>query len=157
MKATVTWEEGLAFSGLAASGIRIPMDADALLGGKNRGVGPMEMIAMGLAGCMAMDVISIMEKKRQVVTSSLVNIDAPRSPEYPKVFTRALLTFVLTGRNIDENALLRAIELAVTKYCPAYAMLEKVFPITVDYEIYEEDGIGDRRLTYQGTWQAAAQ
>lgn len=154
MKATVSWSGGLAFVGAAKSGIPVQMDADASLGGSNRGVQPMEMIAMGLAACMAMDVLSIMQKKRQQITIFDVTIDAPRSSEYPKVFKSAEIAFVIAGRNVDESALRRSIELSATKYCAAHAMLEKVFPISLCYEIYEEEETGSRQLIYQGTWQA---
>jgi putative redox protein len=86
-----------------------------------------------------------------------VNLDAPRSPEYPKVFTSAVITMTVTGRKIEEVALLRSIELSVTKYCSVTAMLERAFPIQVCYEIYEDEGNGFRRLTHQGTWQEPAQ
>src|SRR5512133_1592428 len=144
MKAKVEWNGGLTFTRLGNSGVPILIESDAFVGDKNIGVRPMEMIVIGLAGCIAMDVLSILEKKRQKVTSYHLNVDAPRSPDYPKVFTNTLITFVLTGRNIAERALLRSIELAATKYCPAYAMMEKVFPIMIGYEIYEE-GEGEAR------------
>ena len=67
MKATVTWKEGLAFTGLAKSGIPVQMDGDLTEGGQNSGVQPMEMVALGLAGCTAMDVISFLSKKRHEV------------------------------------------------------------------------------------------
>jgi len=157
MKANVKWNGNLAFTGMASSGIPIQMDADEALGGNNSGVRPMEMIAMGLAACTAMDVLSILQKKRQNLSFFDVKFNAPRSPEYPKVFTSAVITFVVVGLGIEETALLRSIELSVTKYCPAYAMLEKAFPIQVCYEIYEEGVNGDRVLRYQGTWQETMQ
>ena len=157
MKATVKWNSGLAFTGIAKSIIPIPIDADASLGGSNSGVQPMEMIAMGLTACIGMDVLSILQKKRQAVTSLDVNFDAPRSPEHPKVFTSAVITILLAGKAIDETALLRSIELSVTKYCAAYAVLEKAFPISVCYEIYEDEWDGTRRLTCQGRWQEMMQ
>lgn len=153
MKATVKWNGGLAFTGLANSGFPIQMDSDPSLGGRNSGVRPMEMIALGLAGCTAMDVLSILQKKRQDITHFDVHIDAPRSAEYPKVFTSAVLTIVLAGRQVEEMALLRAIELSVTKYCAAHALLKGAFPIDLRYEIYEDEGNGARQLTYHGTWQ----
>ena len=152
MKATVNWNGGMVFIGSAASGFAVQMDADKAMGGNNSGVAPMEMIALGLAGCAAMDVISILQKKRQRVSSFEVNLNAPRSPEYPKVFTSAVITYIVTGRDLDESALLRAIELSATKYCPVQAMLEQAFPIDFYYEIYEDQGSGNRRLTHQGIW-----
>lgn len=157
MKATVTWKEGLAFTGLAKSGIPVRMDGDLSEGGQNSGVQPMEMVALGLAGCTAMDVLSILQKKRQRLTGFDVNIDAPRSPDHPNVFTSAVLTLVATGHGIQEAALLRSIELAITKYCAVNAMLEKAFPIELRYEIYEEQEKGARRLTHHGAWPQMVQ
>ena len=153
MKILVNWKGNMIFTGVSPSGFPMQMDADANFGGSNAGIRPMEMIAFGLAGCTAMDVLSILRKKRQQVTQFEVRIDAPRSAEYPKVFTRAMITYVVTGRNIDEIAVLRSIELTATKYCPAQIMLEQAFPMDLHYEIYEDEGDGNKRLTHQGIWQ----
>jgi putative redox protein len=153
MKVAVQWKEHMTFIGTPDSGFTVQMDADSSFGGTENGVRPMEMVALGLAGCTAMDVLSIMQKKRQQVTQFEVRVNAPRSAEHPKVFTRALITYVVTGKNVDESALLRSIELAATKYCPAQLMLAQAFPMEFHYEIYEEDGNGQRQLTFQGVWQ----
>jgi len=113
----------------------------------------MELVALGLIGCQAMDVISILQKKREKVSNFEVRFDGPRSPEFPKVFTRAAITFVVTGKDVGEDAVLRSIELSATKYCPAQIMLEQAFPMELHYEIYEDEGEGNKRLTYQGIWQ----
>ena len=68
----------------------------------------MELLAIGLAGCTAMDVISILSKKRQEVTDFEVQVHAGRAAEHPKVFTDAMIEYFVTGRNLDETALLRA-------------------------------------------------
>jgi putative redox protein len=154
MKATVTWQGNMRFVGMPDSGFPVQIDADPSLGGTEGGIRPMEMIALGLASCTAMDVISILEKKRQQVSHFEVKVNAPRSPEYPKVFTSAVITYIAVGRSIQEAAILRAIELAATKYCPAQFMLAQAFPMELRYEIYEE-GDGDPRLTTEGIWQAA--
>ena len=153
MKVSVQWQDHMTFIGRPDSGFAVQMDADSAFGGTNNGVRPMEMIALGLAGCTAMDVISILQKKRQQLTGFEVRVNAPRSPEHPKVFTNALITYIVTGKNVDETALLRSIELAATKYCPAQFMLAQVFPMELHYEIYEEEKDGTRRLTFQGVWQ----
>ena len=153
MKATVNWKDNMTFIGESASKFPVQMDADSAFGGTNNGVRPMEMIALGLTGCIAMDVLSILQKKRQQVTQFEVKIDAPRSPDYPKVFTSAVITYVVTGNNIDETAVLRSMELTATKYCPAQIMLERAFPMDLHYEIYEDEGDGNKRLAYQGIWQ----
>jgi putative redox protein len=153
MKVSVNWQGNMTFNGTSPSGFPVQMDADSNLGGSDTGIRPMEMIALGLAGCTAMDVISILKKKRQDVKQFEVKMDAPRSHEYPKVFTRAVITYIVTGKNIDEAAVLRSIELTATKYCPAQIMLEQAFPMDLHYEIYEDEEDGNKRLTYQGTWQ----
>jgi putative redox protein len=153
MKVAVQWKENMTFLGVPDSGIPVQMDADSMLGGTNQGVRPMEMVALGLAGCTGMDVISILQKKRQQVSGFEVKVNAPRSPEYPKVFTSAQITLIVTGRNVDENAVLRAIELSVTKYCPVHFMLAQAFPMEMHYEIYEEEPGETPRLVSQGIWQ----
>ena len=153
MKAAVQWKENMTFIGMPDSGFPVQMDADSSFGGSNQGVRPMEMVALGLAGCTAMDVISILRKKRQQITQFEVRVNAPRSAEHPKVFTKAQITYVVVGTNIDEMALLRSIELSMTKYCPVQVMLSQAFPMQLHYEIYEEDPDGTRRLMSQGNWQ----
>ncbi|MBI4759619.1 MAG: OsmC family protein [Chloroflexota bacterium] len=155
MKATVVWKENLAFAGETNSGFPIPLDADPEVGGTNSGPRPMELIALGLAGCTAMDVISILRKKRQDVKRFEVRVDAERASEHPKVFTHAVITYVVSGKGVEEAAVLRAIELSATRYCPAQAMLGSVVPMDLRYEIYEEED-GTERLTAQGVWQEAA-
>lgn len=155
MKAIVNWKQNLTFIGSADSGYSLQMDAEAALGGDNSGVRPMELLALGLAGCTAMDVISILRKKRQDVTQFDVRVDARRSKEHPKVFTQMVITYIVTGKSVDEIAVLRCIELAAMKYCPAQFMFAQVVPIDLQYEIYEDDGGGERRLIHQGIWQEA--
>ena len=156
MKANVTWQNDMVFIGKAASNFPIQMDSDSSYGGTNSGIRPMEMIALGLAGCTAMDILSILQKKRQQITQFEVKVDAPRSSEYPKVFTNAVITYIVAGRNVNEQAVLRSIELTATKYCPAQIMLQQAFPMDLHYEIYEDEADGNKRLTYQGAWQNMA-
>ncbi|MEP7137221.1 MAG: OsmC family protein [Chloroflexota bacterium] len=153
MKATVNWQQNMTFIGVADSGFPVKMDSAESVGGNNSGVSPMEMLLLGLAGCTAMDVISILQKKRQQVTQFDVRVDASTAKEYPKVFTNALITYVVTGNEIEESAVLRAIELSATKYCPAQFMFGQIFPIDLQYEIYEDEGHDAKRLTHQGVWQ----
>jgi putative redox protein len=157
MKAIVNWQQNMTFIGTANSGFPVKMDADESAGGNNEGVRPMELLMLGLAGCTAMDVISILRKKRQAVTQFDVRVDAQRAVEHPKVFTKAVITYVIIGNHIEETAVLRAIELSATKYCPAHFMLGQVFPIELHYEVYEDEGAGGKRLVFQDTWQEAAQ
>jgi len=151
MQAKVTWQENMAFTGTADSGFNIQLDAKKEVGGEGKGFIPMELMAVSLAGCTAMDVISILRKKRQDVTDFEVRVDAPRADEHPKVFTRATIDYLVTGHGVDEKAVLRAIELTAESYCPAQAMLGKVIPIDLRYKIFEDEG-EEKRLVAEGVY-----
>jgi len=149
MEAKVSWQKELSFVGVADSGFEIKLDSHS---GPETGAGPVEMVAISLAGCTAMDVIAILVKKQQDVTSFDVKVHADRSTDYPKVITKAILEYVVVGHKLDESALVRAIELSMTKYCPVHAMLSKAFPIEIRYSIHEDVG-GEIRLVKQAGWQ----
>ena len=102
------------------------------------GFRPLELLLAGLGGCTAMDVVSILEKKRQPFTSLQVNVTGERAAEHPKVYTRIHLEYVVTGDAVDARAVERSIELSQTKYCPATAMLGKAASITTSYRIVAE-------------------
>lgn len=146
MDAKVTWHRGLTFTGSADSGFEVPLDARPEVGGEDDGFRPMELMAVSLAGCTAIDVVSILQKKRQEVTAFEVRVHADQAEGHPKVFTCAVIDYQVNGHNVDETAVVRALELSATKYCPAQAMLGKVFPIELRYEIYEDEGDGKKTL-----------
>lgn len=133
--ASVTLREGMSFTGTADSGFSVDLSASPSAGGANDGLRPMELMLISLAGCTAMDVISILRKKRQEVTDFKVKVQAERAEEHPKVFTDILLTYVVYGEEIDEEAVERSIELSVTKYCSAHAMLSQIVPVRHRHEI----------------------
>ncbi len=87
------------------------------------------------------------------MTAFEVKVTTDRAADFPKVFTRAVITYLVTGTAVDETALRRAIDLSATKYCPAQAMLGKVFPIDLVYEIYEDEGSGKKRQVKNGVYQ----
>ncbi|MCX6025166.1 MAG: OsmC family protein [Chloroflexi bacterium] len=122
-------KSGLSFEGTAGSGFRIPLGAAADVGGAEDGFRPMELMALGLAGCTAMDVISILRKKQQAVTAFEVRVEGERAVEHPKVFTRIVVEYRVRGHGIDPQAVDRAVTLSRDKYCPAQGMLAKVVPI----------------------------
>ena len=152
MRAKVIWNQGMRFTGSADSGFELPLDADPGAGGVDGGFRPLELLAVGLAGCTAMDIIAILRKKRQEVTAFDVQVLAPQQQDYPHVFTSAQILYRVTGRAVDEIALLRAIELSTLHYCPAQAMLSKAFPMELLYEIYEDQGNGETPLVTRGRW-----
>lgn len=137
MQASVKWKGRLSFDGEAESGFIVPLGSNPEVGGDNDGFRPMELMAISLAGCTAMDVISILTKKRQAVSAFEVRVQAGRASEHPKVFTEATIEYHVSGENVQEEAVVRAIELSATRYCPAQAMLAQVFPIKLKYFLYE--------------------
>ncbi len=137
MEAKVTWKDGMHLEGTAGSGFTLPMDTATEHGGINSGFRPMELLLAGLAGCTAMDVLSILKKKKQDVTAFEILVNADRASEHPQVFTHIVLHYVVTGRNISKEAVDRAIELSGTRYCPAQAMLGKVVPIEIKTTILD--------------------
>ena len=129
---------GLRLEGTVPEGHSIVMDL--VLPGEEReetGVRPMQLVLLGMAGCSSMDVVSILQKKRQALTGMQVNVAAERAEDHPKVYTQAHLEFVVKGKRIDPKAVERAIQLSVTKYCSAIAMIAKTAEITTSYRIEE--------------------
>ena len=149
MTAIVNWHGKLSFTGSAASGFEVPLGTSPNVGGDNDGFRPLELMAVSLAGCTAMDVISILQKMRQEITAFRVEVDTDQSDAHPKVFTQAFIEYHVTGKDVTENAVVRAIELSAVRYCPAQSMLAKAFPIVLKYSIYDENG----ELTVSGTYQ----
>jgi putative redox protein len=143
MDSSVIWEQGMAFAGHAAeSGISLSLDADPAVGGAGTGFRPMELMLLSLAGCTAMDVISILQKKRQPVERFEVRVHGERADDHPRLFTHLTVTYLLQGKGIDPAAVERAIELSKTKYCPAQAMLSKAAPIDHVFEIADDSTAG---------------
>jgi len=147
----LNWKGKMAFDGAGDSGFTQRMDSEESVGGENSGARPMELIAIGLAGCTAMDVISILQKKQQPVKDFQVFVRAEQADTHPKVFTSAVIEYLVTGSGVDEAALLRAIQLSADKYCPAQSMLSKAFPIRLVYKILDET---DRRAIKEGEYFA---
>jgi putative redox protein len=141
MTAKVTWNGRMSFTGKADSGFTVPLGADPSVGGDNDGFRPMELMALSLAGCTAMDVISILQKKRQEVTGFEVRVETERATEHPKVFTLMTIVYVLEGIKIDPAAVERAIQLSAEKYCPAQSMLAKAVEVKHKYHIIERPSV----------------
>ncbi len=139
MDAKVTWQDQLTFTGSADTGFTVPMDTEKVLLGNEDGFRPMELILIAMSGCTGMDVISIMRKKQLDVTGFEVRVHANRAQEHPRVFTDAQIEYIVTGRNLNLAAVERSVELSVTKYCPAVAMLSKAFPIETKITLIEAD------------------
>lgn len=140
MHATVKWVDGAQFIGESGSGHSVVMDGPPDHGGRNLGVRPMEMLLLGLGGCSSFDVMSILTKARQAVTDCRVELEAERAEGVPSPFTKIHMQFVVTGKDLKEPQVKRAVELSATKYCSASIMLEAGgVEITHSYEIRAVD------------------
>lgn len=137
MKARVKWVQDATFIGESASGHAVVMDGPPESGGRNLGVRPMEMLLLGMGGCTAFDVVYILQRARQTVLDCVVEIEAERSEEVPKVFTKIHVHFIVTGRGLPDKQVERAVMLSAEKYCSASIMLGKAAEITHDYEVVE--------------------
>ena len=137
MKATIKWVDGVSFVGESESGHAVVLDGPPDAGGRNIGMRPMEMVLVGMGGCTAFDVVSILQKARQTVTDCRVELSATRADEIPKVFTHIHVHFVVTGRGLKPAQVERAVKLSAEKYCSASLMLGKTAEITHDFEIVE--------------------
>lgn len=124
MLAKVKWVDGRMFLGESGSGHTVVMDGPPDHGGRNMGVRPMEMILLGLGGCASFDVISILEKSRQQVTDCWVELEAERADGVPSPFTKIHMNFVVTGRDLKEKQVEKAVTMSAEKFCSASIMLE---------------------------------
>ena len=137
MNTRIKWVENATFIGETDSGHAVVMDGPPDHGGRNLGPRPMEMLLLGLGGCTTFDIIMILKKSRQAVTDCVVEISAERADEEPKVFTKIHIHFIVTGKDLKEKQVERAVSLSAEKYCSASIMLGKMAEITHDFEIVE--------------------
>jgi putative redox protein len=135
MKARVKWVEDVQFVGESGTKHSLIMDGPENLGGHGTGMRPMELLLLGLGGCTSFDVVEMLKKSRQNIIDCIVEIDGQRSESIPKIFTDIHIHYIITGSNIKEAHVKRAIELSSEKYCSASLMLGKSANITHDYEI----------------------
>ena len=133
----VKWKDKVSFLGEAESGHSVLMDGAPEIGGRNLGLRPMEMVLMGAGGCTALDVVMILKKSRQRISDCMVEIEADRAKEDPKVFTRIHYHFILSGNDLKPQKVERAINLSAEKYCSVSIMLGKTAEITHDFAILE--------------------
>ena len=138
MQATVKWVDGVMFVGETGSGHAVVMDGSPDYGGRNMGMRPMEMILVGLGGCSSFDVMQILQKGRNNIVNCVAEISAERVDTVPSVFSKIHLHFVVSGRDLKESAVERAVKLSAEKYCSASIMLGKAgVEITHDFEVIE--------------------
>ena len=135
MQATIQWANKVKFIGTSGSGHSLVIDGPPDKGGENTGMRPMELVLMGLGACASFDVVSILKKSRADIDDCRTELSAERAEEIPQVFTQIHLHFVVTGRDLTEKQVARAINLSAEKYCSASIMIGKTAAITHDFEI----------------------
>jgi putative redox protein len=137
MDCKVAWlgPSGMAFSAETGTGHIVNMDGSPEYGGRNLAPRPMELLLVGAGGCTAFDVVLILQRSKQTVTSCLVEMQSERAEIDPKVFTKINLHFKVGGENLDPSKVEKAIKLSHDKYCSATAMLGKTAAVSYSFEI----------------------
>ena len=132
-RATLAWQSDLRFSVEPGSGHSVTIDSVARPG--HAGPGPMEMVIMGIAGCTAMDVVSLLERMRQPLSGLDVEIVGDRAQNHPKRLTAISITYRIRGRELDREKVERAVELSHSTYCAAIASLREDCRVTTTIEL----------------------
>jgi putative redox protein len=136
MHARIKWSGNMAFTGETGSGHSIVIDGPAEIGGENKGPRPMELMLLSVGACSSVDVMMILKKARQTVEDCQLEVTSERADTDPKVFTKIHLQFIVTGKDLSENHVRRAVELSAEKYCSASIMLAKGgCEVTHGYEV----------------------
>ena len=135
MKTSLIWLGGVAWQATADSGHKMVLDGSPKIGGENRGCRPMELVLNGLCGCSAMDVMSMLKKQRQDITSATIEAEADRADAVPAVFTSIHVVYRIGGNALRPSAVQRAVKLSMEKYCSVTRMLAPTVEITYSVKI----------------------
>ena len=139
MKTRIKWTEGVTFVAETGSGHALVLDGAPEAGGRNLGPRPMELVLAGAAACTAFDVVWILKKARQPITDCVVEAEAERAADDPKVFTRIHLTYRVAGKGLKRAQVERAVKLSKEKYCSATLMLAKTAEISFEIAMDESE------------------
>lgn len=137
MSIKIDWKGNKAFEATSSTGHKVMMDASKEVGGEDRGSRPMELLLMGLGGCSGIDVIMMLEKGKQAVKDCQMEVTSERADAVPAIYTKIHLHFKVTGSDLNEKKVARAVDLSAEKYCSVSKMLEKTAEMTHSYEIIE--------------------
>lgn len=135
MNARIKWLDHMSFVGEAGSGHSVVMDGAPENGGRNLAPRPMEMVLLGLGGCTAFDVVTILQKSRAPVDDCVVELSAERADAIPAVFTKIHVHYIVKGAGLQEKQVKRAVDLTAEKYCSVSMMLKASVELSYDYEI----------------------
>ena len=135
--AKISWVEGALFVAESGTGHTFTMDGAEDVGGRDLGPRPMEVLLMGMGGCTAIDVVSMLKKQRQDITGVEVAMTAERASDYPKVYVNVKLIYTVRGRKLNKALVERAVTLSDEKYCSATAMFKKTAKVTHEVVLVE--------------------
>jgi len=138
VNANVKYTGGMQFVASSDSGHAVVMDAGPEVSGSNTGSRPMELLLMGIGGCSGMDIISILKKKKQNVTGLETKVSGTMATDYPQRYTEISLEYIVRGRTVSDEAVKRAVQLSMDKYCSVKATLEGSARISFSYKIIED-------------------
>ncbi|TNF55780.1 OsmC family peroxiredoxin [bacterium] len=134
----IVFVKGMQFVGTSDSGHAVVMDAPESVGGSDSGQTPMEFLLTAFGGCSGMDVISILRKKRQNVKGLTIEVKGEKAETHPKVYTTIHIDYTISGEDVSEEAVKRAVDLSLERYCSVGSMLGKAAKITHSYKIVEK-------------------
>lgn len=137
--ARITWVQDALFVGESGSGHTVTMDGSPDIGGRDLAARPMEMVLIGMGGCTAIDVASMLRKQRQDVRDIIVELEAERAGDHPKVFTAVKVIYRVRGKKLNKALVERAVSLSDEKYCSATAMIRKSANVTHEIVLEEVD------------------
>jgi putative redox protein len=138
LSVTMDWRGGLKFKGDTIYGNEIITDGAKAIGGTEEGYKPTELLLYAIAGCTGIDVVRIMEKQRQKLTSLRIEVDGHQPDDFPKPFHNIEIRYIVSGENIDPKKLAKAIELSEEKYCAVSNTVRHAGQVKCSYEIISE-------------------
>lgn len=143
MRASVKWVDNVSFETMSGTGHKVQTDGPEDAGGQNLGPRPMEMLLMGMGACASYDVVSMLKKGRQNIEGCEAELEAERADAVPAVFTKIRMHFKVSGRQLKESQVKRAVSLSAEKYCSASIMMEAAgVEIDHSFEIVELEQAG---------------
>jgi len=135
--AKISWVDGALFVAEGGSGHTITMDGAPDVGGRNLASRPMEVVLMGMGGCTAIDVVSMLRKQRQDIEGVEVSLSGERATDHPMVYTEVKVVYTVRGRGLNKALVERAVSLSDEKYCSATAMFKKTAKVSHEVVLVE--------------------
>ncbi len=140
---TTVWMDEMAFEA-SVNGHKIILDAEANVGGLDRGPRPKPLMQLSLAGCTAMDVISILKKMRVEVEDFRVHVDGELTEEHPKHYSKMHIIYEFTGKNLPMAKIEKAVTLSQDRYCGVSYLYKKVMELTHEIIVHDTAKVDEK-------------